>query len=121
MRHLNEVTFMDGVRMAIPGIVASAVFSGIGVFLLQLYIKERLEEANAKRAEDSKIRRKQAQAVREWRHAIGRLLFWMHRAIVKPPANGELENAWALFQQTEDDLRGADNDIISDYEARKVQ
>lgn len=108
--------FMQGIVSAIPGAVVSFVLSGLLLYYLRRYIDSHLEAEEKRREEDHSLRSQRSQAEQKRRRALGRLLFWMHRAITKPPPNGELEEAWENYCQAEDEQKALDQKILAEYE-----
>lgn len=101
---------------AVAGTVASALFSGIVLYYIRRYIDKRLVSAEARQQERTKIRRKRSEAEQRRRRAEGRLLFWMHHALVKPPPNGELESAWEEYQAAEETQKEIERQILAEFE-----
>ena len=101
---------------ALPGTLVSALISGLLIHYLKRYFDKRLEGAEAKQQERLKIKRKRSEAEQKRRRAEGRLLFWVHHALVKPPPNGELEKAWEDFQNAEEEQKEIERSILAEYE-----
>lgn len=84
------------IRWAIPLIGAALISGVINSFVLHYirkYIDDKMDEQAKAKADRELRRRKMNMAEQERRHAAGRLLFWLHHAIVKGEHNGELEAA----------------------------
>lgn len=109
-------SFWSGVVAAIPGALVSCVVSGLLLHYLKRYIDGKLEEEEQRQAEAKKIRQERSEAEQERRRAAGRLFFWMHHAIVKPPANGELEEAWRAYQAVEEKQKEIDRRVLASFE-----
>lgn len=101
---------------AVPGALVSVILSGIVLYYIRRYIDKKLVNAEAKQQERLKIRKRRSEAEQRRRRAEGRLLFWMHHAIVKPPPNGELEDAWEEFQNAEEAQKEIERAILAEYE-----
>ena len=101
---------------ALPGALVSFLISGLALHYLKRYFDKKLVSAEAKQQERLKIRKQRSEAEQRRRRAEGRLLFWMHHAIVKPPANGELEKAWEDYQEAEDAQKEIERSILAEYE-----
>lgn len=108
--------FMQGVVAALPGTVVSLLFSGLLLYYLRKYIDAKLAAEEQRRKEDYKIRRQRSELEQKRRRAAGRVLFWLHHAVTKPPPNGELEEAWDTYQQVEEAQKALDQQILADYE-----
>ncbi len=98
----------------------SAVVSGfISVIILgyvKRYIDHKLEAADKEKRQVEEYQRRRSVANAQLRRAEGRLFFWMYRAIKKPPANGELEEAMAAFNKAEEQSKSIDQEIVADFE-----
>lgn len=106
--------FWAAVVAALPGVVASALVSGIFLHYLRSYIDKKLkdEEEHRKKEHELRVRRNQLEMQR--RHAAGRLFFWLHHAMVKPPPNGELEEAFEEYQRAEAEQKAYEQKILAD-------
>lgn len=101
---------------ALPGALVSALISGLLIHYLKRYIDKRLEGAERRQKTRLEIKRKRSEAEQKRRRAEGRLLFWVHHALVKPPPNGELEKAWEDFQTAEEEQKEIERSILAEYE-----
>lgn len=108
--------FWRAAANAVPGALVSFLISGLALHYLKRYFDKKLVSAEAKQKERLKIKRKRSEAEQRRRRAEGRLLFWMHRALVKPPPNGELEDAWEEFQNAEEAQKEIERSILAEYE-----
>lgn len=101
-------------------VAVSALVSGIvSIFILgyiKRYIDKKLEEADAEKKQHEEYQHRRNVASSKLRRAEGRLFFWLHRAVVKPPPNGELEEAWAAYNRAEDEAKAIEQEIIAEYE-----
>ena len=109
--------FTAGLKAALPGAVLSVLLSGILLYYIRRYIDQKLAEEERTRAEEQALKMNRSKLDMRRRRALGRLLFWMHRAIVNPPANGELEDAWESFQNVEEDQKALDQEILAKFES----
>ena len=75
-------------------VLGSGGVAGIFFALIRHYIERRLMEVEAREQERIKYKIEQRKADEEITHATGRVLFWLHHAIVKGEHNGELEEAF---------------------------
>ena len=102
---------------AVPGALVSALISGLLIHYLKRYFDKRLEGAERRQKSRLEIKRRRSEAEQRRRRAEGRLLFWLHHAVVKPPPNGELEAAWEDFQDAEEEQKEIERAILAEYEA----
>lgn len=82
-------------------VLGSGGVAGIFFALIRHYIERRLMEVEAREQERIKYKIEQRKADEEITHATGRVLFWLHHAIVKGEHNGELEEAFENLQRAE--------------------
>jgi hypothetical protein len=108
--------FWHAAANAVPGALASFLISGLALHYLKRYFDKKLVIAEAKQQERLKIRKRRSEAEQRRRRAEGRLLFWMHHAMVKPPPNGELEKAWEDYQEAEEAQKEIERAILAEYE-----
>ena len=108
--------FIAGLEAALPGVVLSVLLSGILLYYIRRYIDQKLLEEERARTEEQALKVKRSKLDMRRRRALGRLLFWLHRAVVNPPANGELEEAWESFQEVEEDQKALDQEILAKFE-----
>ena len=80
-------------------VLGSGGVAGIFFALIRHYIERRLMEVEAREQERIKYKIEQRKADEEITHATGRVLFWLHHAIVKGEHNGELEEAFENLQR----------------------
>ena len=104
----------------VPEWAVAALTSGaISTFVLgylKRYLDKKLDAVEEEKRQKEAYQRHRNVATAKLRRATGRLLFWLHHAITKPPPNGELEAAFEAYQKAEDDLKGIDQEIVADYE-----
>lgn len=101
---------------ALPSALVSALISGLLIHYLKRYFDKRLEGAERRQKTRLEIKRKRSEAEQRRRRAEGRLLLWMHHALVKPPPNGELEAAWEDYQEAEEAQKEIERAILAEYE-----
>ena len=100
-------------------VLGSGGVAGIFFALIRHYIERRLMEVEAREQERIKYKIEQRKADEEITHATGRVLFWLHHAIVKGEHNGELEEAFENLQRAEAHKRMCfPSAVISDFEIR---
>ena len=49
-------------------------------------------------------------------HATGRLLFYLHKAVVTGRHNGDLEAAWTTYQEAESEMKALDREVLVEHE-----
>ena len=108
--------FWGAAAGALPGALVSALISGLALHYLKRYFDKKLVKAEERQKERLKIRKRRSEAEQKRRRAEGRLLFWVHHALVKPPPNGELEKAWEDFQTAEEEQKEIERSILAEYE-----
>ena len=108
--------FLAGCVSALPGVVVSALISGVVLYYLRKYIDQKLEEEEQHRKKETQFRTQRSQLEQQRRRALGRLLFWLHRGVTQPPPNGELEKAMGEFEAVEDELKALDQKILAEFE-----
>lgn len=100
--------------------VVSALVSGVITTLFLGYIKryfdKKLDDAEADRKQREEYQRRRNVSAAKLRRAEGRLFFWLHRAVTKPPPNGELEEAWSSYIKAEDEYKGVEQEIVVDFD-----
>ena len=109
--------FLAAVWSALPGALVSLVISGLFLYYLRWYIDKKLREEETIREEEMRRKVEQAKLEMRRRRAIGRLFFWLHRAIVSPPSNGELEEAMESFQAIEEEQKMLEQTILAQVES----
>lgn len=101
---------------ALPGALVSALISGLALHYLKRYFDKKLVKAEKRQQERLMTRKRRSEAEQRRRRAEGRLLFWLHHAVTKPPPNGELEDAWEEFQNAEEAQKEIERSILAEYE-----
>lgn len=109
------MTIESIINVAVSAIV-SGLISGVALKYVTRYFDKKLEaeEAHKKQVEKQRHDRTVAEANR--RRAAGRLFFWLHHAIVKPPPNGELEKAMENYTAAEDAQKALEQEILATIE-----
>jgi hypothetical protein len=102
----------------ITGTIAIAVIGSGGVvglffYFIRRYIEKKLNTAEELKAQEKKERQERRKVTMKLQYANGRLLFWMHRAIVKGEHNGELEDAFSEYQKAEAEQKAIEQEIVS--------
>lgn len=113
------MTIEELLKWAVP-IAGAAVVSGVinsfVLYYIRKYIDAKLEQEQAAKSEREARRRKMNVAEQERRHAAGRLLFWLHHAVVKGVHNGELESAMEEYMDAEKRQKSLEQDILASYD-----
>ena len=104
---------------AAAGIFGSGGLLGLFFFVIKRYLQKKLDERDEKEREKAQLRLERSQIERELWHALGRLLFWINRAIVTGTHNGELEKAFEDFQTAEEKSKALDMKILAMNEGGK--
>lgn len=76
---------------------------------------QSIMEVEAREQERIKYKIEQRKADEEITHATGRVLFWLHHAIVKGEHNGELEEAFENLQRAEAHKKEMDREVLAKY------
>lgn len=105
------------ISVAISAVI-SGLISGVALKYITRYFDKKLEaeEAEAKKAEKQRHDRAVAEANR--RRAAGRMFFWLHHAVTKPPPNGELDEAMENYQKAEEAQKAIEQDILASLEGK---
>lgn len=101
--------------------LVGTVFGGSGLVgllfvFLRRFIDKRLED---REREDEKHREQRVRRLTledELEHATGRLLFYLHKAIVTGQHNGDLAAAWQSYQDSEQRKKALDREILVENE-----
>ena len=92
-------------------VLGSGGVAGIFFALIRHYIERRLMEVEAREQERIKYKIEQRKADEEITHATGRVLFWLHHAIVK----GEHNEAFENLQRAEEHKKEMDREVLAKY------
>ena len=103
------------INVAVSAVVSGLV-SGVALKYITRYFDKKLEAEEARKKEAEKLRHARAVAEANRRRAAGRLFFWLHHAIVKPPPNGELEKAMDAYNKAEEAQKALEQDILASIE-----
>lgn len=112
MRKTNDL-----VTVILSAVVGGAGFVGLLFGFIRFYIEKRItkNEEEDKRRLDNRIKRRAIDD--EWKHSVGRLLFWIVRAIQTGEHNGELKSAYEHFEQSEAKQKDLDREILATNES----
>ena len=94
----------------------SGLVSGVALKYITRYFDKKLEAEEARKKEVEKQQHARTVAEANRRRAAGRLFFWLHHAIVKPPPNGELEKAMENYSRAEDAQKALEQEILASFE-----
>lgn len=98
---------------AIPGTLISFMISGLILYYLRKYIDHKLEEEDKRQEKALKLKVQRSQLEMQRRQALGKVLFWLHRGLTKPPPNGELEEAMENFGEIERQQRELEQKLLA--------
>jgi hypothetical protein len=110
------MTFNEVLASVFPALLGSGSLVSLMFYYLKKYIDKRISDEEKAANERAKIRARRLAAENEIRHASGRALFWMYKAIVNPPPDGELEKALQRLQEAEAKNKQLDQEILAKYE-----
>lgn len=94
----------------------SGLISGVALKYVTRYFDKKLEAEEARKKQAEKHRHDRTVAEANRRRAAGRLFFWLHHAIVKPPPNGELEEAMENYVKAENAQKDLEQEILASLE-----
>lgn len=101
----------------IAGVIfSSGAVSSVVLWLLKRYINKKLTAAEEEADERQKMKQKRMMLDSELHHAQGRVLFWVHHAIVHGEHNGELQDSFEHLQEVEDKEKELDREILSRFD-----
>lgn len=107
--------------MLLPDTITTAILgailgSGFTTWLLQRWVSKKLDAAEEKRKNKAEANEREWLLVKEYRCALGRLLFWQREEINRvqehtacSPLDGHLEKASKDFQNAERALKDFEN------------
>ena len=110
------MTFEGVLASVLPALLGSGGLVSLMFYYLKKYIDKRISDEETAANERAKIRTRRLAAENKIRHASGRALFWMYKAIVSPPPDGELEKALQVLQEAEAESKQLDQEIIAKFE-----
>jgi len=110
------MTFDSVLTQIFTTLIGGGGIMGIMFYYLKRYIDKRITAEEKEASERAEIRTRRLAVEHKLRHAYGSLFFWLHKAVTKPPPNGELEEAMRLLQDAEAENKALDQEIISKFE-----
>jgi len=104
--------------VAIGAVVGGAGFVGLIFYFIRRYIDNKLNDRDkeTKKRRDQQIRRLKIEY--EMEHALGRLLFWMYKAIVNNHHNGDFQEAWTKYRAAEEKKKELNREVLVDHELK---
>ena len=108
------VEFLAACKAAAPGVLVSALASGLIIYYIRSYIDHKLKEEDEKQAKIQQVKLERSRLEMRRRRALGKVLFWMHRGLTKPPPNGELEEAMEQFSAIEAQQRELEQKLLAE-------
>lgn len=101
---------------AIISVGIGALINGVVVFYFQKNVNKILciKEYEEKRRKD--LRKERREIDDELWHSVGRVIFWVNKAITTGEHNGDLEKAVDAFSKAEELKKRLDRDIIAGTE-----
>jgi hypothetical protein len=110
-------TTTDRLTAALISCAVSALISGVGVFYLQSYIRARAEEGKAEKLRRRDERQRSDILNSQWRHAVGRVLFWLRDCADKgrDHANGYLPAAFDEFNAVEARQKEFEQQMLAEH------
>ena len=105
------------ISVAISAVI-SGLISGVALKYITRYFDKKLEAEEAEAAKAEKQRHDRAVAEANRRRAAGRLFFWLHHAVTKPPPNGELDEAMENYKKAEEAQKAVEQDILASLEGK---
>lgn len=109
---------IETIKTAAVSVLVSGLITGIGIRYLQSYMDGKRKASEARAAKRREERRKAEILEANRRHALGRLSFWFHDAIVNGPAhaNGDLEMAFQQFQAAEQAQKDFERELLAEHQ-----
>lgn len=101
---------------ALGAAVGGSGLVGLAFAYMRRFIDNRL---NSRDQADAKLREQRIRRLTledELEHTTGRLLFYIHKAIVTGQHNGDLEAAWTAYQEAEQRMKALDREILVNSE-----
>jgi len=102
-------------------IIATAVLGSSGVvglifYFFKKWIDKKFSAAEEEAEKKKKLKEERLEIDDELHHAYGRLFLWLHYAVTKNVANGELEDAFENLQAVEEKKKRLDRRSIAEIE-----
>lgn len=98
----------------IGAIVGGSGIVGLAFAYMRRFIDRRLDAREHENAHNLEQKTKRLKLDNELGDATGKLLFYMHKAIVTGQHNGELEDAWNHYQEVLQKKEDFDRSILVD-------
>lgn len=97
-------------------VTIGGVINGIFVFCFQKNITRIMSKKEKAEEHKKELRKRRREIDEEMWHGVGRVFFWVNKAILTGTHNGELAGAMQSFIDAEAKRKTLDRDIISDCE-----
>lgn len=97
-------------------VVGGSGLVGLAFAYMRRFIDKRLDSREKEDAKRREQRTRRLTLEDELEHAMGRLLFYIHKAVVTGQHNGDLEAAWNDYQEAERKVKALDREILVDNE-----
>lgn len=91
--------------------------AGLIFYFLKKWIENKLTAAAQEADRKQQIRQERMKIDDELQQSYGRMFFWLHYAVTKNTANGELERAFERLQNAEEKKKNLDRKSICETES----
>lgn len=108
---------IDKILSALISAGVSALISGIGVYYLHAFLSQRAEANDAARKKRREERQKCAVLDARWKHAVGRVLFWLKDSADKgrEHANGYMDEAFQELNTVESETKSFEQTVLAEH------
>lgn len=97
--------------------IISLLFSMFIFYYLRRYLDHKIDEEEKRKQEREQQQKQRVIAEAKRRHAAGRILFWLYKAVTKPPPNGELDEAMRKYTIAEEEQKTLEREILAAIES----
>ena len=109
-------TLEEIVRTIALAAVGSSGAVGLIFYFFKKWIDNKFSAAEIEAEKKRKIKEERLEVDEELHHTYGRMFFWLHYAVTKNVANGELEEAFEALQRAEEKKKKLDRRSIAEIE-----
>lgn len=109
---------LQPIEIIVSILFGSCGLGGIFIYLIKRSIDKKLDKVDKEVCETAEVKRRKALAENMLLHAQGRVLFWMHRAIVTGQHNGDLQKAWEEYENAEQQNKDIQREIIAHFDEK---